>query len=142
MAVPTGDGVHGAQPLDVRVRRVEALSGSHMTRRRLRSTNNQRGQAIILVVLMIVALIAAVGLAVDGGIAYYNNTSAERAAAFAALSGVIFMPDQLTPATALPAGSGNDATDRAVAEARRNGFNTTSCSGTGPGTCTGPGGVN
>jgi hypothetical protein len=112
-----------------------------MTRCRLRSTNHQKGQAIILVVLMIVALIAGVGLAVDGGIAYYNNTSAERAAAFAALSGVIFMPDQLTPASALPAGSGNDATDRAVAEARRNGFNTTSCSGTGPVTCTGTGGV-
>jgi hypothetical protein len=47
------------------------------------------------------------------------------------------MPDQLTPASALPAGSGNDATDRAVAEARRNGFDTTSCSGAGPVTCTG-----
>jgi hypothetical protein len=87
---------------------------------------------------MIVALIAGIGLAVDGGIAYYNNTSAERAAAFAALSGVIFMPDQLTQAAALPSGSGNDATDRAVAEARRNGYDTNTCSGTGPVTCTGP----
>jgi hypothetical protein len=103
---------------------------------------SQSGQAIVIVAFMIIALLAGVGLAVDGGVAYYNNTSAERAAAFAALSGVIFMPDQLTPASALPAGSGNDATDRAVAEAKRNGFNTTSCGGTGPVTCTGPGGVN
>jgi hypothetical protein len=81
---------------------------------------SQKGQAIVLLALMIVALTAAIGLAVDSGVAYYWNTAAERAAAAGALSGVIFMPDQLT--VAIPAGSGNDATDRAVAEAKRNGF--------------------
>lgn len=82
----------------------------------------QLGQAIVLIALMIVVLFGAVGLAIDGGIGYYYNTSAERAAAAAALSGVIFMPGQFTPGQAVPAASGNDATDRAIVEARRNGF--------------------
>jgi hypothetical protein len=73
---------------------------------------------------MISALIGAVGLGVDGGIAYYWNASAERAAAAAALSGVVFMPAQFSAAQAVPAGSGYDATDRAVAAAKRNGFDT------------------
>ena len=71
---------------------------------------------------MILVLFGAVGLAVDGGVGYYYNTNAERAAAAAALSGVIFMPGQFTAADAVPGGSGNDATDRAIAEAKRNGF--------------------
>ena len=83
---------------------------------------SQVGQAIVLIAFMIVVLFAGVGIAVDAGIGYYYNTSAERAAAAGALSGVIFMPTQLDPSTAIPAGSGNDATDRAYAEAQRNGF--------------------
>jgi hypothetical protein len=69
-----------------------------------------------------VCLLTAIGLAVDAGNAYYNSTGAERAAGAAALSGVVFMPNQFLPSQAAPPGSGNDATDRAVAEARRNGF--------------------
>jgi hypothetical protein len=83
---------------------------------------SQAGQAIVLAALMIVVLFGAVGLAVDGGIGYYYNTMAERAAGAAALSGVVFMPGQLTPAQAIPLASGNDATDRAIAEAAHNGF--------------------
>jgi hypothetical protein len=89
---------------------------------------SQAGQAIVLIAFMMIALLAGVGLAVDAGVGYYYNTSAERAAAAAALSGVIFMPSQFGgaqvngPDTAIPAGSGNDASDRAVNEARRNGF--------------------
>jgi Putative Tad-like Flp pilus-assembly len=83
---------------------------------------SQAGQAIVLAALMIIVLFGAVGLAVDGGIGYYYNTMAERAAGSAALSGVVFMPGQLTPAQALPFASGNDATDRAIAEAAHNGF--------------------
>lgn len=101
----------------------------------------QAGQAVVIIAFMILVILGAVGLAVDGGIAYYYNASAERAAAAAALSGVVFMPYQFTPAQALPAASGNDATDRAITAARRNGFSTTSgivcggtsCSATGPG---------
>jgi hypothetical protein len=86
---------------------------------------SQAGQAIVLVALMIIVLFGAVGLAVDGGIGYYYNTMAERAAGAAALSGVVFMPGQVTPAQAIPLFSGNDATDRAIAEAQHNGFDMT-----------------
>jgi hypothetical protein len=82
----------------------------------------QAGQAVILIAFMILVLFGAVGLAVDGGVGYYYNTSAERAASAAALSGVIFMPGQFAPTDAIPANSGYDATDRAIAAAKRNGF--------------------
>jgi hypothetical protein len=84
----------------------------------------QSGQAVVFIALMISALIGAVGLGIDGGIAYYWNASAERAAASAALAGVVFMPAQFGSAQAIPAGSGNDATDRALVAAKRNGFDT------------------
>jgi len=84
----------------------------------------QSGQAVVFIALMISALIAAIGLGVDGGIAYYWNASAERAAASAALAGVVFMPGQFSSDSAIPEGSGNDATDRAIVAAKRNGFDT------------------
>jgi hypothetical protein len=93
-----------------------------MTTAQFLHPKSQAGQAIVLVALMIVVLIGAIGLAIDGGFGYYYNNEAERAAGAAALSGVIFMPGQFSPAQAVPAASGNDATDRAIAEARRNGF--------------------
>ncbi|MDQ6880449.1 MAG: pilus assembly protein TadG-related protein [Candidatus Dormibacteraeota bacterium] len=93
-----------------------------MTRAQILSPRSQAGQAIVLIAFMIIVLFGAVGLAVDGGIGYYYNNQAERAAAAAALSGVIFMPGQFTSAQAVPSGSRNDATDRAKDEARRNGF--------------------
>ena len=89
---------------------------------------SQTGQAIVLIAFMMIALLAGVGLAVDAGVGYYYNTSAERAAAAAALAGVIFMPGQFggqqknNPDTSIPLGAGNDASDRAVNEARKNGF--------------------
>ncbi|HEY8744800.1 MAG TPA: hypothetical protein VIU62_17055, partial [Chloroflexota bacterium] len=86
---------------------------------RLRS---QRGQAIVLLALTGTLLIGGVGIAVDLAVGYMYSIAAERAAAAAALSGVEFMPDQFAPASATPVGSRNDATDRAVDEARRNGF--------------------
>src|ERR1700704_1364506 len=97
-------------------------SWSEMSTKSFLHPRSQAGQAIVLVALMIIVLFGAVGLAVDGGIGYYYNTMAERSAGAAALSGVVFMPGQLTPAQAIPLFSGNDATDRAVAEAAHNGF--------------------
>ena len=82
----------------------------------------QPGQAIVIVAFMILALFAGVGLAIDAGSGYFTNTACERAAAAAALSGVVFMPLQFASSTASPAGSRNDATDRALDEAKRNGF--------------------
>src|SRR5436190_4126915 len=73
---------------------------------------------------MMVIILTGLGVTIDATSAYYWNSAAERAASAAALSGVIFMPSQLAPSQAIPAGSGNDATDRAVAEARRNRFDT------------------
>jgi hypothetical protein len=89
---------------------------------------SEGGQAIVLIVFMMIALLAGVGLAVDAGAGYYYNTAAERAAAAAALAGVIFMPNQLggrqanPPDTSIPSGADYDASDRAVNEARKNGF--------------------
>jgi hypothetical protein len=69
-----------------------------------------------------VLMLTGIGVAIDAAQAYYWNASAERAATAAALSGVIFMPNQFAASDAIPALSGNDASDRAVAEARRNRF--------------------
>jgi hypothetical protein len=82
------------------------------------------GQAIVLLALTGTLMLGGVGIAVDLAVGYLYSIAAERAAAAAALSGVVFMPDQFTPASALPTGSHNDATDRAIDEARRNGFDT------------------
>ena len=113
-----------------------------MSKTQFFSPKSQAGQAIILIAFMIIVLFGAVGLAVDGGIGYYYNIGAERAAASAALAGVIFMPRQLTPASSIPVGAGNDATDRALVGARRNGFNAAAnCAPFGPNNitvCVGP----
>src|ERR1700674_5552745 len=93
-----------------------------MSRAQLLSPKSQAAQAIVLIVFMIIVLFGAVGLAVDGGVAYYYNSASERAAASAALAGVIFMPKQYLSADSIPVGAGNDATDRALAAAKRNGF--------------------
>jgi hypothetical protein len=88
----------------------------------LRRLKKQGGQAIVLLALTGTLLIGGVGIAVDLAVGYMYSIAAERAAAAAALSGVVFMPDQFAPASAVPLGSRNDATDRAVDEAKRNAF--------------------
>ena len=110
-----------------------------MTRRQFLSPRNQAGQAIVLVALMIVVLLGVIGLAIDGGFGYYYSNEAERAAGAAALSGVIFMPGQFTPAQAIPAATANDATDRAISEAEKNGFAATSAISCTASACTATG---
>ena len=88
----------------------------------LRRLKKQGGQAIVLLALTGTLLIGGVGIAVDLAVGYMYSIAAERAAAAAALSGVVFMPDQFSSASAVPLGSRNDATDRAVDEAKRNAF--------------------
>jgi hypothetical protein len=95
----------------------ETSVGTGPTRRR-----SNAGQAIVIIALAGTMLIGGVGIAVDIAVGYLYSVGAERAAAAAALSGVVFMPDQFSPASAVPPGSGYDATDRAYNEARRNGF--------------------
>lgn len=74
--------------------------------------------------LMMVLLFGAVGLALDAAVSYLYAIRASRTAAAAALAGVVFMPDQFDPPSAQPPASGNDATDRALGQAVKNGFTT------------------
>ncbi|MDQ6883776.1 MAG: hypothetical protein M3077_05995 [Candidatus Dormibacteraeota bacterium] len=90
----------------------------------LQRLRGKSGQAIVLLALTGSLLIGGVGLAVDLALGYMYSIAAERAAAAAALSGVEFMPDQFSAGQATPVGSRNDATDRALDEAKRNGFDT------------------
>jgi hypothetical protein len=87
-----------------------------------RSWRSQIGQAIVIIALAGTLMIAGVGLAVDVVVGYLYSVATERAAAAAALSGVVFMPDQFNSFSAVPAGSRNDAWDRAIDEAKRNGY--------------------
>ena len=90
-----------------------------------RRLSSQTGQTIVLIGFMMIVLLSGIGLALDATQGYYYSATAERGAAAGALSGVIFMPNELLPSQAVPAGSGNDATDRAVNEAVRNGHGIT-----------------
>ncbi|HEX2912602.1 MAG TPA: Tad domain-containing protein [Chloroflexia bacterium] len=51
------------------------------------------GQALVLIALVVVGMVAMVGLAIDGGLGYLEATKLQRAADAAALSGVAWMPD-------------------------------------------------
>lgn len=93
--------------------------------RRTRSTATYRrplqskaGQAIVLLAIMVTMLFAAVGIAVDAGLAYLYGLAAERAAAAAAVSAVVFMPSEFNSPPA------NNAVARALAIAKKNGFDT------------------
>lgn len=90
-----------------------AASAMRIGRRR----KGQRGQAIVLMGLMLVVLIGVIGLAVDGAVAYAYSVSVERAASAAALAGVPYMPNNFNA----PAG-GPNAISRATEEAARNGY--------------------
>jgi hypothetical protein len=90
-----------------------------------RTRRQEKGQMIVVLALMIVVLTSAVGIGVDVGFGYIYSAACERAAAAAALAGVVFMPDQFDSTTASPSGSRNDASDRAIDEAKKNGFDVT-----------------
>ena len=87
-----------------------------------RALRSQLGHGIVVVALASTVLMGGMGLGIDIVVGYFYSVATERAAAAAALSGVVFMPDQFSPIDAMPPGSRNDATDRALDEARRNGF--------------------
>jgi hypothetical protein len=85
----------------------------------IRRPKAQRGQAIVLMALMLMFVLAGgVGLGVDALIGYVNSLAAERAAAAGALAGVVYMPNQFTSPPV------NNATDKAIAIAKQNGFDT------------------
>ena len=56
------------------------------------STRSQAGQAFVLVSIIVMALMSGIGLAIDATYDYYWTVGAGRAAAAAALAGVVFMP--------------------------------------------------
>ncbi len=83
----------------------------HRNRRGSPRLAAQRGQALILIVFAIVALVAITGLAVDGGNAYADRRRAQNAADSAALSG------------ALGRINGQAWADTVLAIAKTNGYN-------------------
>ena len=85
----------------------------------IRRPKANRGQAIVLMALMLMFVLAGgVGLGVDALIGYVQSLAAERAAAAAALAGVVYMPNQFTSPPV------NNATAKALAIAKQNGFDT------------------
>lgn len=98
------------------------VEGSALPGVQVMSDRERAGQALVLMALMIVLLFGALGLAVDASVSYLYVIRVSRTAAAAALAGVVFMPDQFDPASAQPPGSGNDATDRALSQAAKNGL--------------------
>jgi hypothetical protein len=94
--------------------------------RKNRLHRGQRGQALVIGGLMFLVLIGAAGLAVDGAVAYAYDVNIERAASAAALAGVPYLPQSFNSGTP-------NARSRAIAEAKRNGFDATlpSCVTTG-----------
>jgi Flp pilus assembly protein TadG len=71
-------------------------------------THTERGQALILIVLGVVALIGLTGLAVDGSLAYTDRRQAQNAADAAALSGALaYIRGQDAQAAALQAATQN-----------------------------------
>jgi hypothetical protein len=86
----------------------------------IRRPKAKRGQAIVLMALMLMFVLAGgVGLGVDALIGYVQSLGAERAAAAAALAGVVYMPNQFTSPPV------NNATEKAIYIAKQNGFDTT-----------------
>ncbi len=53
----------------------------------------EEGQALVLIAFVVVAMVAMVGLAIDGGLGYLETTRLQRAADAAALAGVQWIPD-------------------------------------------------
>ena len=85
----------------------------------IRRPRAKRGQAIVLMALMLMFVLAGgVGLGVDALIGYVMSLSAERAAAAAALAGVVYMPNQFNSPPV------NNATEKALAISKQNGFDT------------------
>src|SRR3979411_576844 len=82
-----------------------------------RRSKAKRGQAIVLMALMLMFVLAGgVGLGVDALVGYVQSLGAERAAAAAALAGVVYMPNQFNSPPV------NNASEKAIAISKQNGF--------------------
>jgi Flp pilus assembly protein TadG len=90
-------------------------------RNRTERREGERGQALVLFAILLVAIIGAAGVLVDGGMAWANRRQAQSAADLAALAAAKALADAGFPCTA--AGK-TIATTAANAVAGFNGFNT------------------
>jgi len=82
----------------------------------MKTDRTQKGQALILIVLAVVGLIALTGLAVDGSATYSNRQGATNAAETAALTGALDLANNKTSSTAI-----TDATTAATTGGFANG---------------------
>jgi hypothetical protein len=80
-----------------------------------------RGQVMLLFALMAVLLLVIAGLAVDAGMSYFSSDQVERAAAAGALAGVAYLPGEF-----------DAATNAALVEVARNGFDSACPTSTTP----------
>src|SRR2546425_12984706 len=83
---------------------------------RSRPMSGSAGQAVVILAIMVTILFGAVGIAVDAAIGYLVGLAAERTAAAAAVSAVVFMPNQFN------APPRNDAVGRGLTNLPKNGF--------------------
>jgi hypothetical protein len=79
---------------------------------------------MVVVVFALVTLLGAAGLAVDASLTFYKVNRAEHAAQAAALAGAAFMPNNFQ--TPISPGTRQDARDRALDTAQRDGFDASS----------------
>ncbi|MGA7172521.1 MAG: pilus assembly protein TadG-related protein [Candidatus Dormiibacterota bacterium] len=77
--------------------------------------HTQKGQVLLIFALTAIVLFAIMGLAIDAGISYLHSDQQEKAASAAALSGVSYLPGDMT-----------DATREALLTAQRDGYTNTS----------------
>ncbi len=75
----------------------------------MKTDRTQKGQALILIVLAVIGLLALTGLAVDGSATYSNRQGATNAAETAALTGALDLANSHTSSTAI-----QDATNAAT----------------------------
>lgn len=79
---------------------------------------NQRGQTLILLVVAIMALMMVVGLAVDGGLAYYHQSRMNNAAQAAADAGTAAMYEDPEPPGPMDANNTGPTLTKAEQRAR------------------------
>ncbi len=65
----------------------------------MKNPRNERGQILVLFALALVAMIAMVGLILDGGSAFAQRRQEQNAADLAALAGAVVQINQTAPTT-------------------------------------------
>ena len=88
--------------------------------------DGEEGQAVVLFAILMLALLFAVGLAIDAGQLYSAKRSEQEAADAAAFAGAVVLYQQ---------GSGSDAIAAARADALTNGYSSGACLLSTPGPC-------